>query len=69
MSTATDMLAAYIAAETAILGGQSYTINGHSFARADLQKVQEGRAFWQVQVDKENSTVSGNKSYALADFT
>lgn len=69
MSTATDMLAAYIAAETAVLGGQSYTINGHSFSRADLGKLQEGRQYWQGEVNKETAAATGSKSYAVADFT
>ncbi len=69
MSTATDMLALYITAEKTVLAGQSYTINGHSYTRADLSKVQEGQRFWQTKVNKENSLVTGNKTYALADFT
>jgi len=69
MSTATDMLANYIAAETAILAGQSFTINGHSYAYANLKDVRDGREYWQAEVNKENSGATGRKSYAVADFT
>lgn len=69
MSTATDMLAAYIAAETAILGGQSYSINGHSYTYADLEKVQKGREDWQLIVNRETQRAAGKSSVAYADFT
>lgn len=69
MSTATDMLALYVAAETAIMGGQSYTINGHTFTHANLADVQKGRREWQLAVNKENAGVTGKTSFALADFT
>jgi len=68
MSTATDMLTAYITAETTILKGQSYMINGHSFTRADLSEVQKGREYWQAEVNNENAKKSGSSSYAVASF-
>lgn len=55
MSTATDMLAAYIAAETAVLGGQAYTIAGRSMTRANLKEIRDGVTYWQNKVNVENA--------------
>jgi hypothetical protein len=43
---ALEMYQAYVAAEKAILGGQSYAIAGRSLTRADLKSVREGRGYW-----------------------
>ena len=43
MSTATDMLAAYIAAETAVLSGAEYRLGDRMLKKADLQFIQAGR--------------------------
>jgi hypothetical protein len=53
MSTATDMLAKYLAAETAILGGQAYRWGDRQLTRADLQMVQNGRREWERKVNAE----------------
>ncbi|WP_458068644.1 hypothetical protein [Rhodanobacter sp. BL-MT-08] len=68
MSTATDMLASYLAAETAILGGQSYKWGDRQLTRADLKMVQDGRREWER---KANAELNGNKgpSVALANLT
>jgi len=42
MTTAADMLAHYLAAETAILSGQSYQWGERKLTRADLSMVQRG---------------------------
>lgn len=70
MSTATDMVALYIAAEKAVLNGQSYSINGRSLTRANLSEICKGRDYWQSRVNAENATSLGGSSvYSVADFT
>ena len=66
MSTATDMRAAYIAAETAILAGQAFTWGDRTLTRADLAQVQEGRREWERKVASE---ARGGRGYSLADFS
>lgn len=39
-------LAAYLAAETAVLAGQSYSINGRTLTRANLNEIQQGIQIW-----------------------
>lgn len=67
MSTATDMLAHYLAAETAILGGQSYKWGERQLTRADLAMVQAGRREWERKVNAEAR--GGGVGVQLADFT
>lgn len=70
MSQATDMLALYIAAEKAVLNGQSYAISGRSLTRANLSEITKNRAYWQGIVNKENAASQGGSSlYSVADFT
>jgi hypothetical protein len=42
-------LAAYLAAETAVLLGQSYTIAGRSLTRANLKDIREGIEYWSAK--------------------
>ncbi len=53
MSTATDMLASYLAAETAILSGQKCRWGDRELTRADLTMVQNGRREWERKVNVE----------------
>lgn len=46
LAQAQAQLAAYLAAETAVLGGQAYEINGRRLTRADLQAIQTGIDSW-----------------------
>lgn len=39
-------LAYYLAAETAVLSGQSYEINGRRVTRANLAEIQAGIKIW-----------------------
>jgi len=68
MSQATDMLAAYIAAEMAVLAGQSFQFGQRQLTLADLSDIREGRAEWQQRVNAEAATTAGRASFALADF-
>lgn len=71
MSTATDMLAAYIAAETAVLAGQSVALGGKQLTRANLAEIRRGRAEWQARVDAESAQAVGRTGprHVLADFS
>jgi hypothetical protein len=53
MSTATDMLAHYLAAEAAILRGQKYRWGDRELTRADLAQVQAGRREWERKAAAE----------------
>lgn len=72
MSTATDMLAAYLAAEEAILAGKTATIGDHSFGYEDLEKVRAGRLEWERRVAVETRQAAGDYGSArcqLASFS
>jgi hypothetical protein len=43
-------LDAYLAAETAVLSGQSYEIAGRKLVRANLQEIQSGIKLWNDRV-------------------
>lgn len=45
----------YLAAETAVLGGQSHRFaDGRELTRADLREIREGLAYWSGHVDRLN---------------
>lgn len=70
MSTATDMVALYVAAEKAVLASQSYTLLGRSLTRADLPDIRTGRVEWEARVNAESAgTQGGSPLYSLADFS
>ena len=50
LAQAQAQLDAYLAAETAILGGQQYEIAGRMLRRADLATVQKGIELWNQRV-------------------
>lgn len=43
-------LASYLAAETSVLSGQAYEINGRKFTRANLAEIQKGIQIWDSRV-------------------
>ena len=47
---AQTQLNAYLAAETAVLTGQSYEIAGRKLSRADLDSIQSGITLWNSRV-------------------
>ena len=71
MSTATDMLAAYIDAETRVLAGQSVAWEGRSLTRANLAEIRAGRREWQARVDAEAAQAARRVGprHLLADFS
>lgn len=63
MSQATDMLAAYIAAETAVLQGQQVRFGERFLGHADLAEIRAGRAEWQRKVNAEQASASGRSTF------
>jgi hypothetical protein len=58
MSTATDMLAAYLAAEAAVLKGKEATIGDRRFRLEDLGAIRAGRKEWETKVAAENGNAA-----------
>lgn len=50
LAAAQAQLAAYLAAETAVLTNQSYEIAGRKLTRADLEFIQKGIETWNARV-------------------
>ena len=50
LAQAQAQLNAYLAAETAVLSGQSYEIAGRKLQRANLGEIQAGVALWNDRV-------------------
>jgi hypothetical protein len=69
MSQATDMLAAYIAAETAVLSNQEYRIGDRMFRKADLLVIQNGRQYWQRIVNSEAAVSAGGSDRGISVAT
>jgi len=67
MSITTDMRDQYIAAEAAILRGQTYKWGDRQLTRADLVDVQNGRREWERKANAENA--GGGISVKRATFT
>lgn len=59
MSTATDMLAKYLAAETAILEGKEARLGDRWLRMEDLAEVRKGRIEWENRVSTEQATAAG----------
>lgn len=64
LAQAEAQLNAYLAAETAVLAGQSYEIAGRSLRRADLAEIQQGIKIWDDRCKTLASKASG-KSRAV----
>lgn len=62
----------YIAAETAVLSGQSFEVAGRRLTRADLAEIREGRKEWERRASDEAAVAAGQPrgvQYAAADFS
>ena len=59
LAQAETQLAAYLAAETAVLTGQSYEIAGRSLRRADLEQIRMGISTWDARVKALSSSAAG----------
>lgn len=72
MSTATDMVALYIAAEMAVLQGRAFAwADGRQLTRVDLPEIRRGRQEWEARVAAEAATAAGRSGprVLLADFS
>lgn len=72
MSTATDMLAAYLAAETAVLAGKTYTLGARSLSKENLSEIRKGRMEWEARVRAEQQPGAprvGGLGFAVADLS
>ena len=59
LAQAQAQLDAYLAAETAVLGGQEYEIGGRRLRRADLRTIQAGITLWNQRVQDLSARSSG----------
>ena len=71
MTTATEMLAAYLAAETALLLGKEASIGDRRLRFEDLSEIRSGRKEWEARVAAENAAISkrptiGGLSFSVA---
>lgn len=55
-------LAAYLAAERAVLAKQEYSIQGRTLKLADLPSIQHGIATWEGKVAELTAQASGRSS-------
>lgn len=69
MSNATDMRDAYLAAEKALLLGQTYKFGERTLTMANLPEIQKGRAEWERRANAESSQLNGAPRYQQADFS
>lgn len=59
MSIATDMRDKYLAAEQAILLGQTYKFGERALTLANLPEIRAGRVEWEQRVSQEQATAAG----------
>ena len=59
LAQAEAQLAAYLAAETAVLSGQMYQIAGRTMRRADLEQIHIGITTWDARVKALSSSAQG----------
>ena len=62
LATAQAHLDAWLAADLATAGGQSYSINNRSLTRTDADLIRENISHWQRVVDQLNRTSSGPRA-------
>lgn len=56
---AQTQLAAYLAAETAVLSGQAYEIAGRRLTRANLAEIQTGITTWHQRASSLSRSAAG----------
>jgi hypothetical protein len=59
LALAEARLADYLAAESAVLSGQSYEIAGRRLVRADLEWIQRGIELWNARAVNLTASVAG----------
>lgn len=60
LAQAQEQLASWLAASTAVAGGQSYTIGSRSLTRADARAIQQQIDYW----DKKCQELGGTSNVA-----
>lgn len=71
MTTATDMLASYLAAEADVLSGKTIQFNGRTVTTENLAEIRKGRLEWERRVNAEaggKRPSIGGLSYSVARF-
>lgn len=68
MTTATDMLAKYLAAEQAILEGKEARLGDRLLKMEDLAEVRKGRQEWEARVAAESRKAAGTPALGGATF-
>lgn len=62
LTIALAKLDAYLAAETAVLSGQKYEIEGRLLQRANLAEIQTGINIWDQRVKRLSARASGRSA-------
>jgi hypothetical protein len=62
LAIAQAKLDAYLAAETAVLSGQRYEIEGRMLMRANLAEIQTGINIWDQRVKRLSARASGRSA-------
>ncbi|MGJ7544625.1 hypothetical protein [Variovorax sp. LT1R16] len=70
MSTATEMLASYLAAEAAVLSGKTIQFAGRTLTNENLSEIRKGRIEWERRVSGETGRgpTIGGLSFSVARF-
>jgi len=66
LATCEAKLAEYLAAETAVLAGQDYLIDGDRHTLADLAKIQAGINAWDARVKQYSRGTRRSLGYGVA---
>lgn len=69
MSTATDMLAAYLAAESQLLLGKETSLGDRRLRLEDLAEIRKGRAEWERRVQAEQGAAAGQQTIGGLSFS
>lgn len=69
MTTATDMLAKYLAAEQAILEGKEVRMGDRHLRMEDLAEVRRGRQEWEARANAEARQAARSPSLGGATFS
>ena len=69
MTTATDMLAKYLAAEQALLEGKEARLGDRTLRMEDLAEIRKGRQEWEARANAESRTAVSAPSLGGATFS
>jgi len=69
MSAATDMLAAYMAAESALLLGKETSLGDRRLRHEDLPEIRNGRQEWERRVAAEQGAAAGSPTFGGLSFS